>query len=268
MTFWERAFGRKPTLYNLPAYVNKRIGKGQLLFMVDEAHESSKDVLEWLRVLVDQIESVSLILAGMPMLETDVLSKLETLNQRITTRIALTALSESETRSLIAKRIEAVGGKGTEPFSDAAITKIYSRTGGFPREVLKMADRLLNTALDKNIQVIDIDMIEEEHHEVPEVRLEEPAVTFTPRPPSDAQLANLPQKQRQIIEALNKTEWLTPAALTEQIEGEYASRGHAVRSINNILHRLMLDGYVQREARGKAFMYALTPKIKTMMVTS
>ncbi len=30
----------------------------------------------------------------------------------------------------------------------------------------------------------------------------------------------------------------------------------------------MLDGYVQRESRGKAFMYALTPKVKTLFVES
>jgi DNA-binding transcriptional regulator PaaX len=56
--------------------------------------------------------------------------------------------------------------------------------------------------------------------------------------------------------------------LADQVSGSYASRGHAIRSINNILHRLMLEGYVQRESKGKAFMYALTPKVRTLFVTA
>jgi type II secretory pathway predicted ATPase ExeA len=270
ISFFERLLGKKPTLYNLPNYINKKLKGSHLVFLVDEAHETDKKVLEWLRVLTDQVDSVSLVVAGMPILENKIKSELETLDQRITTRIALNSLSRIDTKQLIQKRIESVGGKGIEPFTDAALEKIYERTGGFPREVLKFCDRLVNTALEKNLDSIDEkDIVEHKEIELPKVRVEEPVVTFMPKPPSEEQFRELPYKQRKILELLSKKDWLTPTAIVDESDMKsYKSKGHAIRSINNILKRLMLDGYVQREARGKAFMYALTPKVKTMFVQS
>lgn len=263
-----RLLGKEPSLYTLAGWVNGRLKGGHLLLMLDEAHETNKDVLEWLRVLVDQIDSVSLILAGLPSLETKVRDELPTLDQRITSRITLTALTPEATRQLIQKRIEAVGGKGTQPFTDGALDVIYNRTGGFPREILKMCDRLVREAVEKEWELVEASNIEAYREvPVPEVRVDEPVVHFSPKPPSEEQLANLPYRQRQILDILSKTDWLTPGAITEQIDtGAYATKQHAVRSINNILHRLMIDGFVQRESRGKAFMYALTPNMRTRFV--
>ncbi|MEM5782274.1 MAG: hypothetical protein QXD43_03720, partial [Candidatus Aenigmatarchaeota archaeon] len=173
-------------------------------------------------------------------------------------------------KQLIQKRIESVGGKGIEPFTEAALEKIYERTGGFPREVLKLCDRLVNTALEKGLDVIDAKDIEEHREiELPKVRVEEPVVSFMPKPPTEEQFKNLPYKQKRILEILSKKDWITPTSMIEDLDiKNYKTKGHAIRSINNILKRLMLEGYVQREARGKAFMYALTPKVKTMFVQS
>jgi type II secretory pathway predicted ATPase ExeA len=268
--FFEKILRKRPNLYNLSNYINKKLKGSHLLFLVDEAHETNKNVLEWLRVLTDQVESVSLVVAGMPILENKIKSELETLDQRITTRIALNSLNRIEMKQLIQKRIENVGGKGTEPFTDAALEKIYERTGGFPREVLKFCDRLVNTALEKDLDVIDAKNIEEHREiELPKVRVDEPVVTFMPKPPTEEQFRSLPFKQRKILEILSNKDWLTPTAIVEEIEPKnYKTKGHAIRSVNNILKRLMLDGYVQRESRGKAFMYALTPKVRTMFVQS
>ena len=269
-SIFERLLGKKPSLYTLPNYVNKKLKDEHLVFLVDEAHETNKEVLEWLRVLTDQIDNVSLIMAGMPVLEDKIKTDLETLDQRITTRINLNSLDKSEMRELIEKRIEDVGGQGIKPFTDGVLGKIYERTGGFPREVLKFCDRLVNSALEKNLDVIDEKHVEEHKEiELPKVRLEEPVVTFMPKPPSEEKIRNLPYKQKIILELLYKKDWLTPTTIVEDLElKSYKSKGHAIRSVNNILKRLMLDGYVQRESRGKAFMYALTPKVKTMFVKS
>jgi len=101
LSFFEKLFGKRPTLYNLPNYINKKLKSEHLVFLVDEAHETNKDVLEWLRVLTDQIDKISLVVAGMPILEQKLKSELETFDQRITTRINLSALSKSETRELV-----------------------------------------------------------------------------------------------------------------------------------------------------------------------
>ena len=270
LSFFERLMRRRPSLYTLTNYINKKLKGKQLVFLIDEAHETNRNVLEWLRVLTDQIDNVSLIIAGMPLLENKIKAELETLDQRITTRIALNSLGRIDTKQLIQKRIESVGGKEIEPFTDAALEKIYERTGGFPREVLKFCDRLINTAMEKNLDVIDAKDVEEHKEiELPKVRVEEPVVTFMPKPPSEEQIRNLPYKQKAILEILSKKDWLTPTAIVEESDMKsYKSKGHAIRSINNILKRLMLDGFVTRESRGKAYMYALTPKIRTMFVKS
>lgn len=266
-SFFDRLFGKKPSIYNLPKYVNKKLNGKHLVFLLDEIHETNKEVLEWLRVLIDQIDNISLVIAGMPVVE-EKLSQLQTLDQRITTRINLISLDKNETRELIKRRIESVGGKGILPFTEDSVGRIYDKTGGFPREILKLCDRLVNSALEKNLDAITLKDIEEHKEiELPKVRVEEPKVTFMPTPPSDEQIRNLPFKQRKILELLSKKDWLTPTTIVEDLEMKsYKSKGHAVRSVNNILRRLMLDGYVQREGRGKAFMYALTPKVKTMFV--
>ncbi|MFH1473757.1 MAG: AAA family ATPase [Candidatus Aenigmatarchaeota archaeon] len=266
-SFWERILSKKPSLYNLPNYINKKLKGQHLVFLLDETHETNKDVLEWLRVLSDQIDNISLVMAGMPVLE-EKMSELETLDQRITTRITLVSLDKPETKELIKKRIESAGGRGILPFTDDAIDMIYKRTGGFPREVLKLCDRLVNSALEKNLDAITLKDIEEHKEiELPKVRVNEPVVTFMPKPPSEEQFRSLPHKQRSILKLLSTKDWLTPTAIVEELEMKgYKSKGHAIRSVNNILRRLMLDGYVQREGRGKAFMYALTPKTKTLFV--
>jgi type II secretory pathway predicted ATPase ExeA len=267
LSFWERLLRKNPTLYNLPTYINKKLKGEHLVFLLDETHETNKDVLEWLRVLTDQIDNISLVMAGMPVLN-EKMSDLETLDQRITTRISLVSLEKGETRELIKRRIESVGGRGILPFTEDAIDLIYRRTGGFPREVLKLCDRLVNSALEKGLDAITKKDIEEHKEiELPKVRVDEPVVTFMPKPPSEEQFRNLPSKQRNILELLSGKDWLTPTAIVEELEMKgYKSKGHAIRSVNNILRRLMLDGYVQREGRGKAFMYALTPKTKTLFV--
>jgi len=256
-----------PSLYTLPKYINEKLRGQHMLLLIDEAHETNKDVMEWLRVLVDQIDNVTLILAGLPVLEQKIKENLQTLDQRITSRVVLTALTESETLDFIRKRILSVGGNGFYPFTESAIHKIYYKTGGFPREVLKMCDRLTVKAFEDGSDEIDeIDI--EDLRTLPEnVRVDEEIVAFSPRPPSQDQIQNLPFRQKQILEILAREDWQSPGTIVSNLDLEkYKSRSHAVRSVNNILHRLMLDGYVQRESRGKLYLYSLTPKLRTVFV--
>jgi len=263
LTFLERILRKRPNLYTLPRYINKKV-KGHVVFLVDEAHETNKEVLEWLRVLVDQIDNVSLVMAGLPNLDKKIKEQLETFDQRITTRITLNSLSESETLDLMEKRIASVGGSGTNPFTSEAITKIYQKTGGFPRSILKECDKLVNIVDKPMIDVDDVEMVPNVIQS--DARLDQPNVTFSPKPPTEDQLKQLPYKQRKVLEILAKKDWITPTIIAEDLQGNYKSKGHAVRSVNNILRRLSLEGSVQREARGKAFIYALTPKIKPFFV--
>ena len=161
LSLLDHFLNKQPTLYTLPKYINDKLKKQHLLLLIDEAHETNKDTMEWLRVLVDQINNVTLILAGLPVLESKIKESLQTLDQRITSRTVLTALTEPETLDFIRKRILSVEGHGFHPFSEEAVHKIYHRTGGFPREVLKMCDRLLTHAFENNKDEVSAEDIED-----------------------------------------------------------------------------------------------------------
>ena len=139
----QRIFGVNVRLHNLHEYLNKKLGSKKLLLLVDELHESDLYTLEWLRTISDQVENLQLIFAGLPVVEEFLRKNLETLRNRIVTHVELTSLSREETRELIKKRIESVGGEDVKPFTEDCINEIYKITGGFPREVLKLCDKLV-----------------------------------------------------------------------------------------------------------------------------
>lgn len=261
----EKIFGRPPSIYNIHDYVNRKVGDGRLILIIDEVHESTVDVLQWIRVFIDQVDRMTMILAGLPNFERVLQEKLETLEKRATVKLGLGSLSRDETRELIRKRIESAGGSGMEPFTESSVSAVYERTGGFPREIIKTCSSMINDAIDKNVYVIDGSM--------PPSHLSSSYVSAAPRgrdsgyseQPGKLNLNVLPEKQRQIIDALSKGE-MTPKNLADAISGKYKSEDHAVRSMNNILKRLANEGYIAREQRGKTFVYYLTNKVKSLFV--
>ncbi len=263
LNIFEKIVRKRPTMFSLPAYIARKLKGKRLLLLIDECHETTRDALEWLRVLVDQ-NKITLVIAGLPKLEYKIKNELETFEQRITTRVFLEHLSEDEALQLIQKRIEWAGGEGIKPFTEEAIKEIHFRTNGFPREVLKLCDKLIHEAAEKEIEMIDRDFVRS-YSEFKEEKIEEVKVSFEPKLRTD--IKDLPLKQRKVLEILSKNNWLTPTQIAEKLgTGSYKSQHHAIRSINNILKRLMLEGYVQREARGKAFVYTLTPRARAYFV--
>ncbi len=247
-------FGVKVTLLNLPKYVNKKLGKRHLFLLVDECHESDTKVLEWLRTMVDQIDNMSVIMAGLPTFEARLKQDLETLLNRVTQKIELVALSKLEMEEMIRKRVVFAGGKEI-PFSREAIEAIYQKTGGFPRAVLKFCDQIIEDAQRKNITFIDEALVSE---------IQAPSAAAM----SMNFIDTLPEKQKEIIGMLSKNDF-TPGQLIEHMSKEdYQDEENAVRSVNNILRRLMIENYIIREKRGKSFVYKLSPKIRTLLISS
>ena len=82
-------------------------------------------------------------------------------------------------------------------------------------------------------------------------------------------LNTLPSKQRSIIQILDEHGELTPAEIVEKMDtGSYKNKDNAIRSVNNILKRLVEEGFVLRNRRGKSYQYSLSDKIKTLMVNA
>jgi len=243
--FWGRHL---KNIYQIPNFLNKRLRSKHLVVLYDEAHESNIDVLEWLRVLSDQVENMSIVIAGLPVFE-DHLSKLETLRKRIMAKIELVSLTKEETEQMIKKRIRNVGGTGEE--FNSLIDVIYNRSGGFPREIIKFCNDAVNESM-KTGRPLTKELL------VQEIPKEELKVSLR-------FLEDLSPTQREIVEMLIKP--MTPGQIANNLNLEkYKSRQHAVRSMNNILKRLMEEGLVERVREDRAFVYQLAPSIRNIVV--
>ena len=236
------------SLYQLPNYIKSRV-KNHLVIFFDEAHESDVEVLSWLRFLSDN-EKISVVIAGLPVLEDHLRDNLETLRMRISKRIELLSLTKEETTELIKKRIVSIGGSGEE--MNNVIDIIYNQTGGFPREVIRLCDEAINKAMNLGITKISRELFEEK------VAAVQKEISFNV-------LDTLTPMQKQIIEIMKKP--MTPGEVADILNLEkYKSRQHAVRSVNNVLKVLLADGLVERKKTERAFLYELSPKIKTLVI--
>ena len=78
-------------------------------------------------------------------------------------------------------------------------------------------------------------------------------------------LDDLSPTQREIVEMLVNP--MTPGQIANNLNLEkYKTRQHAVRSMNNILKRLMDDGMVERMREDRAYLYQLSPSIRSIVV--
>ena len=241
------------SILNVQKYLLKKTHEKKTIFLIDEAHECSLEVLEWIRTVNDIIPNLMLVFAGLPTFEKMLEKELPTLFMRITTKAYLHSLNENETETLIRKRIEKVGGNGIEPFTYDSISKIYEITGGFPREIIKTCDQLIHEASRKNASTITSAFIHQVFQSLPSVPKDEETTT------------NLTLKQREILDLLNKKPNISPTDIVESINiSEYKTKSHAIRSINNILRRLMSEELIKRKKMGTSYLYSLTGKSRTI----
>lgn len=134
------------------------------IVLIDEAQLLRVSTLEQIRLLTN-LESntqklLQIILVGQPELN-ELLAKpaLRQLSQRITARYHLRPLSQEETGSYIKHRLQIAGmPPGRQPFPDPIIKKVHSISGGIPRLINILCDRMLlgaysleTTQIDNNI---------------------------------------------------------------------------------------------------------------------
>lgn len=235
------------SLYNIYGNINQKINS-KCVFFIDEGHETPLEILRWLRTALDHIDNLVVVAAGLPSFEDTLKEDVRTLYSRATDVLELTSLDKNDTFNLVKKRIRKVGGNGLEPFTQNAILEVYRSTEGFPREVLRACDKVLSFAIREGRSIIDredvIDIFEGEE---------------TERSYSEDQSqadVNLTEKQRKIIEVLLEKDRASSSDIAEKIGiDNYRSRSHAIRSVNNILKRLMDDEIISRERRGRSYEY-------------
>lgn len=263
-------------LYNLSDSVNKKIGEDEIIMIIDEAHESTTDTMEWLRTISDQISNMTLVMAGLPVLENKMKGELETFYRRVDTSVKLTNLSKIETRELIKRRIEWAGGNDIKPFTARMIDHIYDRTGGFPREILRTCNDYANDAIKSKITMIDIDNDEPRENVVNNtgIRNDKKVINEistekkSEKRPIFETIEDMPEKQRNIVDILiSENRGLTPTEIVSRMSvKDYKNKDNAIRSVNNILRRMGSEGTVIRDRKGKAYRYILSEKLRTAAV--
>jgi type II secretory pathway predicted ATPase ExeA len=125
------------------------VNKHRTPFLIlDEAHLLPDDVFEQLRLLfsshMDSQSLGALLLVGQPELRRTLrMVSHEAFFQRLTTTFHLSPLDLSQSMDYIRHQIRFSGYKGSNLFSDEALTRIYDYTKGVPR----LMNRLCTTAL-------------------------------------------------------------------------------------------------------------------------
>lgn len=124
-----------------------RLGRTVVL-IIDEAQNLEPEVLEQIRLLSNlETESdklIQIILAGQPELDR-VLRRhdLRQLNQRITVRCRLAAMTFDDTVSYINHRIRIAGSRIPDIFKRAAVRRIYRFSQGIPRLINAACEQAL-----------------------------------------------------------------------------------------------------------------------------
>lgn len=139
---------------------NHRKGRKTVL-LIDEAQLLKVPVLEQIRLLTN-LETTTekllqIMLVGQPELKK-LLARpaLRQLSQRITARFHLEALTSSETKAYILHRLKIAGlPDHQQPFNSAIIKKIHEFSGGIPRLINVLCERLLLGAYAQNQHHID-----------------------------------------------------------------------------------------------------------------
>ncbi|MDP8994835.1 MAG: XrtA-associated ATPase [Pseudomonadota bacterium] len=142
-----------------------RAGKRTLL-IVDEAQNLPVSALEELRMLSNfQIGGralVQIFLLGQPEFRDAIASSegLEQLRQRVIATHHLEAMGADEVEAYIFHRLEVAGWTGRPAFAAEAFPAIHRHSGGIPRRVNQLANRLMLFAAVEGAETIDAAAVE------------------------------------------------------------------------------------------------------------
>lgn len=155
-------------LASLEAFLTDVAAQGRrALLIVDEAQNLGREAIEEIRMLSNfQLGNHALLqsfLVGQPELRKQLESPaMEQLRQRVIASCHLGPLTAEETQAYVEHRMRHVGWDGERPaFLDGAFTQVYKWTGGIPRKINLLCNRLLLAAFLGEQNEISAAMVEE-----------------------------------------------------------------------------------------------------------
>ena len=227
-------------LRNLEAFFRARRAEGRrVLLVVDEAQNLPQRSIEELRMLSNYQEDgqallQSFLLGQLELKQTLQGEGMEQVRQRIIAGYHLRPLDRQELQAYIEHRLALVGWRNDPVITDTAFDAVFSATGGVPRRVNNLCDRLLlfgsleevHQIEDSHVQTVVEEMAQEVGH-VGEEFSEKSAASArqttgqTVRPTDvEGRIALLEQEVQQLKGALNKTRRLVKQAILLQMDSD------------------------------------------------
>ena len=143
---------------------NQKRGK-RLLVLVDEVQNLPIKSLEELRMLSNfqmiDVPPIQIVLMGQPQFQQMIASNdLMQLRQRVITSFHLGPLTPDETRGYIEHRLQLVNWQSDPLLTDDAFARIHHHTGGVPRRINLLCDRLFLGGMLEEAHEIDGEMVD------------------------------------------------------------------------------------------------------------
>lgn len=141
--------GKSEILMGLEAFLIGVFQQGKrCLLIVDEAQNLSQQSVEELRMLSNfQFQTQALLqtfLVGQPEFRRVMQSsQMQQLRQRVIAACHIGPMDCDETRAYISHRLKCAGYSGPELFDDAAYEGVFKASGGVPRRINTLCDRIL-----------------------------------------------------------------------------------------------------------------------------
>jgi general secretion pathway protein A len=175
----------------LNTYLKQTVENGEnLVIIIDEAQNLSRDVLEELRMLsnleTSENKLLQIVLVGQPELETKLNSEdLRQLKQRIGIRRQIKPLSEVESRAYIEHRLSRVGSAGKAVFTPEALSLICRYGQGVFRNINILCDNAFVIGYGLQKKTIDEAVVKEVLEDMGTLTpqaAERPKIVYNPEP--------------------------------------------------------------------------------------
>jgi putative secretion ATPase (PEP-CTERM system associated) len=145
----QEGLNKASLLKKLESYLLSIVRQGKrALLVVDEAQNLSPRAVEELRMLSNFAHAneplLQSFLLGQPEFRITLQSEeLQQLKQRVIASYHLAAMDAAETRAYIQHRLDLVGWQGDPTITDEAYKLVHEFTGGIPRKINTLCDRLM-----------------------------------------------------------------------------------------------------------------------------
>ena len=146
-------------------------GRAGILLLVDDAQKLSRETVEELQVLTNQIRDgqplVHLVIAGSRGLEDRLAdASLESFNQRIAGRCFLTCLGSQEVESYVVAHLSRAGGNPEELFDQDAYRAIREVSEGRPRYINQVCDHAMIFSATRGVMPITDSLVREAWYDI------------------------------------------------------------------------------------------------------